>query len=94
MLKTIPPGTALVDVVLEVGPYSLTCYKIEGSPAGGKYSLCYKSEDGSSHYFWKDGEFRSYTATSSDPLGSWFDSMENVLATLEAIYPGVGEVVS
>jgi hypothetical protein len=92
MLNTLP-GTGLVDVVLEVGPYSLTHYKVEGDSAAGKYSLRYKSSDGTPYYFWKDGEFRVYAATSNDLLGGWFDSMEDVLITLEAVYPGVGEVV-
>jgi hypothetical protein len=93
-MLNIRPGTAMVDLVLEVGPYSLTYYKLEGNPAGAKYSLRYKPSDGTEvQYLWKDGEFRVYNATSLDPLGGWFDSMEDVLTTLEAAFPGVGEVV-
>ena len=95
MLKT-SPGPAMIDEILEVGTYSLVVCKIKSNPAYGKFSLCYQepSHMEESQYLWKDGEFRTYTSTSLDPLGGWFDSMEDVLTTLEAAFPGVGEVVS
>jgi hypothetical protein len=95
MLKT-SPGPAMIDEILAVGPYSLVVCKIKGNPACGKFSLCYQdpSHMGDSQYLWKDGEFRNYTSTQINPLGGWFDTMEDVLVTLEEVYPGVGEVVS
>ena len=87
----------MIDVLLKVGPYSLVQNNVPGNIAAGKFSVSVEVGFDTSHktraYFWRDGEWRDWASTDQEPLGGWWNSLEEILDVLNIVYPGEGEVI-